>query len=234
MSKHAWRKVALLSDWVPFESYLSERAALLTDGSTYAAFEADGRAAETADAMDVSGWTDAFNHLFKNVVDNRLIFTVKLCRGVADATVLPTVDTGIPLMEDLAPAYNAALLANTLYFNKLYITVQYRPAKPAGEWLGDQVQDHMGKTAAAEDSAQDRLMHLERICAVIAEHLAGYSLRRLGLVTRGPAMFDEMAEAEVFACTGVWRPVPMTTGRVGNTMFSEDVTFHHEHIEIRG
>ncbi len=230
----AWRKVPLLSDWIPFEDFLSDKAILLGDGSAYAAFDIAGRSAETADVIDLNRWLDELNGLLKNICDNRVVYTTKLCRGEIDAVEFATSDCDIPFVSDLDVNYKERLLSNTLYFNKLYVTIQYRPTKPAGEWIGDAVQNRMAKTESADDSAQDRLQHLERICAVVEDQLAPYGPRRLGMVQRGHAMFNEIAEAEVFAMTGVWRSVPMTTGRIGNTMFSEDVTFHYEHIEIRG
>jgi type IV secretion system protein VirB4 len=43
-----------------------------------------------------------------------------------------------------------------------------------------------------------------------------------------------MAEALVFALTGIPRPIGATTGRMGNAMFSETIRFKRRHIEIDG
>ena len=47
-------------------------------------------------------------------------------------------------------------------------------------------------------------------------------------------IFDEIAEAIVFAMTGTWRKIGATTGRMGHAMFSEALRFRRKHLEIHG
>ena len=64
--------------------------------------------------------------------------------------------------------------------------------------------------------------------------MAPFGLRRLGYVRRGRVIFDEIAEAIVFAMTGTWRQIGATTGRMGHAMFSEALRFRRKHLEIHG
>jgi type IV secretion system protein VirB4 len=63
--------------------------------------------------------------------------------------------------------------------------------------------------------------------------MATYGIRRLGVAERGHAVFSEIAEAIVFAMTGIWRPIGLTTGRLSSSMFSERIITGREAIEIR-
>lgn len=233
-----FQRTPLLSDWVPVEDYLGDRALLLSDGSVYACFEAEGRPAETADALARMRWHDALNAALRNLCSDRLALKVKLCRGYADPAAWPRLECDIPFVEDLVHGYRDRLLDRALYENRLFVTLEYRPARPAGEWIGGKLEAAHRQAAAAapraSETTQERLDHLERACDLLATALADHGLRRLGLVDRENGVFDEMLEAEAFVATGVWRPIGMTTGRPGNVLLSEDVTFHHEHIEIRG
>ena len=225
------RRTPLLGDHLPFEDFLSPQAMLLTDGSACAAFEVDGIPAETAGDAIARLHEDLCQTL-RNVADGRLTLAVKLCRGLADPAVLPPIPPRAPAFaEALLLGYGDALLDGSLYSNRLFLCAEWAPAQPAGKWAGRQAERIAG---AAEENAAARLASLERVCAQLASDLSAYGLRRLGVVVRDGIPFNEMAEAEALAATGVWRPVPVTTGRIGDAVFSEDITFHHEHVEIRG
>jgi type IV secretory pathway VirB4 component len=224
-----------LSDWVPWEDWLNEQTVLLSDGSACAWLEAEGRSAETANAHDINVWHNELNQVLRQAADDRLIYTTLLCHGVHDENILPSEATLIPFVGELQREYRANLLRQSLYFNKLYIVLQYTPASPGGEWIGDKIAragERVSKPKQ-EDSAADRMRQVERISALLAEQLRECKVRRLGLAMRGPKPVNEIAEAQVFASTGLWREIGMTTGRMGSAMFSEDVTFHYEHAEIR-
>lgn len=230
------RRTPLLSAWVPWEDYLDPRVALLSDGSAFAMFSVRGRVAETADAGTLDAWALNLSNVIRNVGTGRLVLHSWLCRGRADPTSLPgTGPYSVPWVEDLRHAYRASL-DGQLYANRLFLGVQVRPAAPAGEWIGDRLAATAQAAAgpAAEDGLADRQAMAERICGILEEEMRDYGLRRLGLVERGNAVFCQMQEAVALAATGVPRHVGLTTGRPGDTLFSEDVTFHYETAEIRG
>ena len=60
--------------------------------------------------------------------------------------------------------------------------------------------------------------------------LKPYRPRRLALRVQGRVVFSEMAEAMVLAMTGIWRPIGLTTGRLGEAMFSEQIVIDREII----
>ena len=80
----------------------------------------------------------------------------------------------------------------------------------------------------------ERKSRLNEICDLLQAQLGLFGLRRLGYVRRGRVIFDEIAEAIVFAMTGAWRQIGATTGRMGHAMFSEALRFRRKHLEIHG
>lgn len=232
------RRTPLLSAWVPYEDYLSSQVRLLSSGAALAMFEVAGRASDTKDGRTLMQWMDDVNSVIRNIGSDRLVIKTAVCRGYAEAEEWPEADCSIPFVASLMEAYREKQLDRSLYSNRIFLALEYRPASPAGEWIGDKVAAKTVKVPGGSDSARDRMNALEDICSQVEEDLKEYGLRRLGLEGRGPegreVVCDEIAEAEVFITTGVRRWVGMSTGRIGNAMFSEDVTFHYEHVEIRG
>lgn len=226
-----FKREQLLSEHVPVEDHVTGRAVLLSDGSAYALFCCEGVPWETADPADINASHERWNLTLRNVASDRLILTTHQCRGLADPGGYPGGTFRSGFAEALDLAYRDRLFDRTLYGNRLLLGVQIRPAHPAGEWLGRRARR---RKVASVDGIDDRVRRLEEVCELLAADLATYKPRRLGLVQRGAAVFSEIGEALVFAATGVWRPVGLSTGRLGNVMFSEDMTFGHEAIELRG
>lgn len=218
----------LLSAWVPYEMWLSPQVCMLSDGSACAAFEITGLPFETIDTAVLNRRLAELNGTMRNMVSDRLTLTAKLHHGLADPSVLPPPCNGPA--QDLEAAYYNKLMDLCLYRNRLFLFLEWRPAKVAGQWMSQQIAN---KAPGAEDSAGDRRHHLDRACALVREQLQEYGLRRLGLEVRGQGVFNSIAEAEVLCCTGVERQIPFVTGRIGDAMFSEDIVFHYEHVEIR-
>ena len=67
--------------------------------------------------------------------------------------------------------------------------------------------------------------------ALLMAELKAYRPRRLGVRARGYCVFSEIAEALVLAMTGTWRPIPLTTGKLGEAIFSEHIIIDRELIK---
>ncbi|MBO0739307.1 MAG: hypothetical protein J2P48_22675, partial [Alphaproteobacteria bacterium] len=123
------------------------------------------------------------------------------------------------------------LFRGFLYLNRLFLAVQIHGPNVAAQrivrWLSEAHSD-------PRIGINERKGRLEEICSLLQAQLGAFGLRRLGYVTRGHVIFDEIAEAIVFAMTGVWRPIGASTGRMGHAMFSETIRFLRKHLEIHG
>jgi type IV secretion system protein VirB4 len=228
------RSLPYLGDRIPLEEHLTDRTIRLSDDGVFAMFEADGLGMSTADGPAFAAQHDRLNGALLNMPStDRVIFSVYLCRGPADEDAIPAPDDRLaPFARDFLSAYRANLLDNgMLYENRLFIGVQLRPGGNGEEFWSIRKSRQGAPTG---ERAIDRARSLERICDWLMSELSEYGLRPLGVVERDRQMFSEIAEAIALAMTSVWRAVPITTGRIGDAMFCEDVTFHHETIEFRG
>lgn len=223
-----------IGDHIPIEEPLTTRTLRLADGGAFAMLELAGWNSETADTVDINERLDRFNNTLRNIASSdRLILTSYLCRGLADPEMIGLPHPALKSWaKSLATAYRDRLVDGRLYTNKLFLGIHLRPPTRGNEWWTRR-RAAKGKQDDGE-RAIDRAHRLEDISDWLISELSDYGARSLGLAHRGRQVFSEIAEALSYAVTGVWRPVALTTGRLGDVMFCEEVAFHHETVEMRG
>jgi type IV secretion system protein VirB4 len=203
---------------------------LHNDGSVTAVLESDGVAWETADTIDIVRRHEDYNTTMQNVSTDTLTISTYQCRGHADPSIYPNRNYPSAFAGNLSKRYRETLFDRSLFNNQLYISVTIAPARYVGDMIADQIAK---RKKPANDAPEDRVQRLDDICALIESKMSAYGIRRLGVAERGNALFSEMAEALVFAMTGIWRPIGLTTGRLSSSMFSERIIIGREAIEIR-
>lgn len=225
----------LLGAQVPLEGHLTDQVLRLSDDGAYAMFEVQGLPAETADDAALAAHLAQLHSVWLNIAAaDRLVVSTYLCRSLADPAAMPPPDGRLTsFARGLAASYRDRLLDGLLYENRLFLGLHLRPLISSSEWWARRRARKHGAGDLGE-RAIDRARTLSRLCDWLATELAEYGLRRLGVVQRGRQMFSEIAEAQAFAATGVWRPVALSTGRLGAAMFAEEVAFHYETVELRG
>jgi type IV secretion system protein VirB4 len=223
----------LVASQVPIQQHIADDVWLLDDGSLVALLELLG---VTGDADAILGWKTHLNRVYKNLADDCLILSVYDCRTVAPASA-----TAIPVAApfrttfaaNLDASYRRNLVARGLYLNRLFLAVQVRPPRYEGEFLAEQFEIRRSKPTPIGDVPASRRQHLEDVCALLGIELRAYRPRRLGVrINPDGVVFSAMGEALLFALTGIWRSVPLTTGRLGEALFSEQLVFHRETIEF--
>lgn len=220
----------LLSSYIPLVGHAREDALLHDDGSVTAIIAVNGLAWETADVADIIRRHDDYNTALRNIADDTLTISTYQCRGMADPSIYPQRTFPSAFATNLNARYREQLFTRSLYNNQLYVGVTVQPARYAGDLIAEQMAK---RSKAAEEAPEDRVQRLRDVCALLEAKLAAYGPRRLGVVSRGHGLFSEPAEAIVFAMTGIWRPIGLTTGRIANAMFSERIITGREAIEIR-
>ena len=227
----AKRLEALLGDKIPLEDHIADDVVLTKGNGVLAMFSADGVFPDTADEVDIAAWFDRLHNALRNIAAEDVELTVYQCRGEAEPSSCEAGVHRTPFARQLEAAYRESLLRGFLYSNRLFLAVQVH-APPAAtqnvaRFLADAGTDPRG-------GINERKNRLNEICHLLQAQLGMFGLRRLGYVRRGQVIFDEIAEAIVFAMTGVWREIGATTGRMGNAMFSETLRFRRKHLEIHG
>ena len=227
----AKRLETLLGDKIPLEDHIADDVVLTKGNGVLAMFSADGVFPDTADEVDIAAWFDRLHNALRNIAAEDVELTVYQCRGEAEPSSCEAGVHRTPFARQLDAAYRESLFRGFLYSNRLFLAVQVH-APPAAtqnvvRFLADAGTDPRG-------GINERKNRLNEICDLLQAQLGIFGLRRLGYVRRGQVIFDEIAEAIVFAMTGVWREIGATTGRMGNAMFSETLRFRRKHLEIHG
>jgi type IV secretion system protein VirB4 len=176
------------------------------------------------------GGHDDWNTTLQNIAADTLTISTYQCRGMADPAFYPLRSYPSAFATGLSKRYRESLFDRSLFNNQLYIGLTISPARYAGDMVAEQIAK---RRKAADDAPEDRIQRLLDICALIEAKMANYGVHRLGVVERRNALFSEIAEAIVFAMTGIWRPIGLTTGRMSSSMFSERIITGREAIEIR-
>ena len=221
----------LLGERIALDDHIADDVVLTTGNGVLAMFEVGGVFPDTADQVDVEAWFSRLHNALKNIAADDVELTVYQCRGEAEpAAYEPGLHTAA-FARDLEAAYRDNLLSGLLYSNRLFLAVQVHAPSAAVQSLVRFLSDAGSNPRAGIYERQNRL---NEICDVLRGQLVPFGLRRLGYVKRGGIIFDEIAEAIIFALTGIWRQIGATTGRMGNAMFSEALRFRRKDVEIDG
>jgi type IV secretion system protein VirB4 len=222
---------ALLGDKIPLEDHIADNVVLTRGNGVMAMFEAAGVFSDTADDADFATWYDQLHNGLKNIGADDVELTIYQCRGEADPSIYEGGLHPTQFARDLDAAYRENLFRQSLYSNRLFVAIQIHAPNVAAQSVSRFLADAVTDPRAGINERKDRL---NEICDLLQAQLGAFGLRRLGYVQRGRVIFDEIAEAIVFAMTGTWRQIGATTGRMGHAMFSEALRFRRKHIEIHG
>ncbi len=222
---------ALLGDQIPLEDHIRDNVVLTQGNGVMAAWEVRGVYPDTADEADNARAFDRLHTALLNIAGDDIELTFYQCRGEVKPSAYPVPAHLVPFARELDVAYRENLFRGTLYSNRLFVTLQVHAPNAAAQGLTSWLADAHTDPRAGINERVDRLNDL---CDLFEAQLGMFGLRRLGYVTRNRVVFDEIAEAVVFALTGRWRQIGATTGRMGNAMFSETIRFRHKRIEFHG
>ena len=222
---------ALLGDQIPLEDHIADDVVLTAGNGVMAMFEAAGVFSDTADDVDVAAWYDQLHNALKNIAAEDIELTIYQCRGEADPSIYQGGLHRSQFAGGLEAAYRDNLFRGSLYSNRLFLAIRIHAPNVAAQSVSRFLADAATDPRAGINERKDRL---NENCDLLQVQLGAFGLRRLGYVQRGRVIFDEIAEAIVFAMTGTWRQIGATTGRMGHAMFSEALRFRRKHVEIHG
>jgi type IV secretion system protein VirB4 len=220
----------LIGDIIPWDGMMDKFTLLHDDDSVSIGYEMEGIPAHTAEPAEIMHEHGQANSAIQNAAEDNVVFHILQCRGLADPSIYPRGTFRSAFSESLDLAYREKLLDRYLWLNKTYLFVQLKQPRAMGNVWGELFPSKKRKGSVSPEALQKRL---QGIAGTFSQRMGHYNLRPLTTRVRGNAVFSEMSEALAFAMTGVWRPVPLTTGRLAD-MFSERFIFGQESVEIRG
>jgi type IV secretion system protein VirB4 len=203
--------------YLPYVGHVTDGAVLLRDGSIMAMGKLDGVAFELEDPALRNARSLNFNTLFRNVADDNVSLCVHLVRsdGVPEQQSRPFRSE---FGQRLSDAYKSQALGGGLYRNDYFLTLIVSPRNALGKFGGRVARRRNNEAQTAS------LLHaIEDLWHVVAGAVDGYGLRRLGLREKNGVVFTEIGEALQLMMTCQWAPVPLVSGLLGASIYTNRV-----------
>lgn len=217
------------SRYLPYIGHVGPQTVLLDDGSLLAMAHVAGLPFELEDNAARNSRVRLMNTLYRNLADDNVIIHTHLIRHLERRADAPRQFRSI-FAEGLDRAYRADVLSDRLYRNDYFISLVVRPRSALGTGFAKRV----GKFGKKFPGIADGLSReLEDQWFVLANGLAQFGVRRLGVYEHNNIMFSEIAETLRLIITGRFLPVPIVSGHMGDSIYTDRVICGRRGIEVR-
>ena len=215
--------------YLPMIGHIRPEIVLMGDGAVLAVAHIEGTAFELADHAARNSRVRLLNTLLRNMADDNVVIYTHLIRH-PDLSVEAPRHFRSKFGAMLNRAYNSTVLDDRLFRNDYYISLLVSPRSALGTGFAKRVNKLGKKFPTASDSL---IRELEDLWFVLENGLSAFNVRRLGLYERDGIMFSEIAEALRLVITGRHLPVPMVSGHMGDSIYTDRVICGRRGIEIR-
>jgi type IV secretion system protein VirB4 len=211
-------------DYLPFVGHVRDNAVLKTDGSVMGILRLRGAPFALEDHSRRNS-----RHRFRNAV----------LRNIADdvLTGVPPLPAGAyrsAFAADLENAYRREVLAGRERINEWFVSVIVHPRAPVTRGLNALRSRTGRKKEAASTTASDELARtLDDRMLVLAKAYAEMQPVRLGIREAGGVLFSEIAEALRLFITARFLPVPVVSGSLGGSIYTDRVICGRRGFEVR-
>jgi type IV secretion system protein VirB4 len=212
--------------YLPYIGHISDGAVLLKDGSVMAMGHIDGVAFELEDPALRNSRSANFNTLYRNIADDNVSLCIHLVRH-RDVQE----QFGRPFRSEFArrldEAYRERVLGAGFYRNDYFFTVIVSPRNALGK-----VGGRMARLRNSESQLTSVAHAVEDVWHVVEGALDGYGLRRLKLREKNDVVFTEIGEALHLIMTCRWSPVPLVSGSLGASIYTDRVICGKHGLQI--
>ncbi|GAV34010.1 type IV secretion system protein virB4 [Roseomonas sp. TAS13] len=220
-------------DYVPFVGHVRDDAVLRTDGSVMGMLRLVGAPFALEDHARRNSRHRFRNAVLRNIADDTLTVVETMVRhdGVAP---LPAGAYRSAFAADLENAYRREVLAGRERVNEWFVSVIVTPRAPVTRGL-NALRSRLGrkKEAAATTASDELIRTLDDRMLVLAKAYAEMGPVRLGVREAGGVMFSEIAEALRLFLTARFLPVPMVSGSLGGSIYTDRVICGRRGFEVR-
>lgn len=215
--------------YLPYVGHVGPQTVLLDSGALLAMGCVSGQAFELADHAIRNARLRLLNTLYRNIADDNVVIHTYLVRSADEE---PTAGTQFrsEFAAALDRSYYTSALRGRLYRNDYCVALAVLPRSP----LGVGARRFWSKFRREAVHVVDGLARdLEDQWLILANGLDGFGLRRLGVYERDGVIFSEIAEALRLVITGAYLRVPIVSGHLGDSIYTDRVICGRRGIEIR-
>jgi type IV secretion system protein VirB4 len=215
--------------YLPYVGHIGPWAVLLNSGALMAMARVEGQPFELADHAARNARQRLLNTIYRNIADDNVAIYTHLIRHADTAPEVPRhYRSGFAAVLDAV--YRKTVLAGRLYRNDYFVSLIVWPRGALGAGLGNKWAKWGKKfPTVAEGLARE----LEDQWFVLANGLEGFKPRRLGVYEQDGVMFSEVAEALRLIITGRHLRVPIVSGHMGDSIYTDRVICGRRGVEIR-
>lgn len=214
--------------YLPYVGHLSDQIVLLEDGSIMTMAHVSGMAFELEDAEMRNARCRAFNTLLRNIADDHVSIYAHLVRH-DDVPPSPARHFRSAFSASLSEAFEERVLSGKLLRNDHFLTLIVSPRAALGKVRRRFTKRYRQK----ENDLTDQTRNLEDLWHLVAGALEAYGLRRLGIREKQDVLFTEVGEALRLIMTGRFTPVPVVSGSLGASIYTDRVICGKRGLEIR-
>ncbi|MFC7556394.1 hypothetical protein ACFQU7_35445 [Pseudoroseomonas wenyumeiae] len=171
--------------------------------------------------------------MLRNIADDALTVVETMVRH-DDVAPLPSGAYRSAFAADLEAAYRREVLAGRERINEWFVSVIVHPRAPVMRGL-NALRARLGRRqeAAATTASEELIRTLDDRMLVLAKAYAEMGPVRLGLREAGGVLFSEIAEALRLFLTARFLPVPMVSGSLGGSIYTDRVICGRRGFEVR-
>jgi type IV secretion system protein VirB4 len=215
--------------YLPFAGHIGPETALLDNGALLAMGHVQGQPFELADHAIRNARLRRLNTLYRNLADDNIIIHTYLVKHAETNQVVPRIFRS-RFAQMLDDVYAKNVIDDRLYCNDYFVALIALPRSPLGTGAG-KLWSKMRKSVPQVTDGLAR--ELEDQWLILANGLEGFGLRRLGVYERDGIMFSEIAETLRLIITGQRLPVPIVSGHLGDSIYTDRVICGRRGIEVR-
>jgi type IV secretion system protein VirB4 len=215
--------------YLPFIGHVDCQTLLLQSGALLAMAHVEGQPFELADHAARNARLRLLNTVYRNLADDNVTIHTHLIRH---ANIAPESLRKFRSRfgSALAKSYHAAVLEKRLYRNDYFVSLVVSPRSALGSGFGKKWSKLGRKFPMVADGLA---RELEDQWFVLANGLEGFNIRRLGVYEHDGIMFSQVAEALRLIITGRHLLVPMVSGHLGDSIYTDRVICGRRGVEIR-
>ncbi|MBU6418767.1 MAG: VirB4 family type IV secretion/conjugal transfer ATPase [Proteobacteria bacterium] len=215
--------------YLPYVGHIGPQTVLLDTGALLSVAYIEGQPFEMADHAARNARLRLLNTVYRNIADDNITIYTHLVRR-ADTSPEPPQHFRSGFAVALDTAYRKSVLAERLFRNDYFISLLVSPRNLLGTGFGKAWSRMSQRSWEVADGVA---RELEDQWFMLANGLDGFRLRRLGVYEHDGVMFSEIAEVLRLIITGRPLPVPIVSGHLGASIYTDRVICGRRGIEIR-
>ena len=215
--------------YLPYVGHFGPQAVLLETGAVLAMAHVKGLPYELADHAARNARLRLMNTVYRNIADDNVAIYTHLIRHMDETPDAPRQFRS-PFAEGLDTTYRRVALQDRLFKNDYFISLIVSPRSVLGTGFASKMSRFGKKFPELQDSLT---RELEDLWIVLENGFENFGIRRLGVYEHNGVMFSEIAEALRLIITGRQLRVPIVSGHMGDSIYTDRVICGRRGIEIR-